>query len=1190
MPRPSDAHLTEEEFGRLLTGVSSDDLQAHLAACFSCSEELAMQRAAEESICSLSGLRVPPSSRCPPQEIWRNIAQGTEVPILMLEHAAECEGCGLYLHAALESQVNPLSAPESAPTTRFASEESRAKLAELMARKWKDGAQPAADPQLLKRSPSPFGWRFAAIAALMVFAVLGIALWIHQPSTDDLIARGFRDKPTVDFRIPGTEYAPMRVERSGPAANFNRSASLLEAGARVARGLSHQPDSPILLEEKARIDLLNWDYQSALLSLTRAVAIQPDNRQARLDMALAYFERGEAENRPVDFGTTIELLSHILEMDPKDTVALFNRALAEERSRMYREALADWDEYLELDSRGGWADQAREHRSAVRKLQARAGRACTELTAEMVAAWSDSSNEIKNWEGEWECLRDQAISQWLGHAVGSGGGVFSKALIISAAAFRESLGDTWLDSLLQSTESPSFAEAARALSDASRANLTLDSGAAAATRAEELFREIGNEAGIAQSVRERAYAVRRLQKGLECRAVVRGFPSGLGARSWPWISAQARLETASCLAMLGDFAAARREARAAFLETTRPALSSLHLRALSYLESYAYFAGDYATAWQLGEEGLGTYWTGNFEHVWAYQLYFNLGAAATAQKRYRLASELQRETLAEIQLAHRPLLEAFTWSDYGRTSLAAGALNQARDALLAASAKFQALPVTAARDTAVAETEIYLAQVDNLLGRPSDGLARLERIAPQMQLNTAVSGWLLYDRTFAQTDELLSRRTDYEKRIRALAGLSLGFASPGDFADQLRRRRENSDIARRVTAFVALDQNDPRRALDLWEWFRAAPLRKRSEPIVDRGRFRDVIAGPPFDRAPNVIEMLTRLRIPQALIYVVLKDQLLIWSTQGERITMRSIPVKAEVLERLAGELYLLCADPESSEQSVATSANKLAVYLIRPIEHELNLEVPLWVELDDSIMNVPIQILPLASGDLLAEKCPVAVFPGAGYLKPVDHGDAALSSGPALVVGVGKGIPPLPTAIEEAREVAGEFAKSRLLLNEEGTRNVIKRELAGAVVFHFSGHTLNTADRAALALGASGGGEGDEVMATLDADDIATMDLSRCRLAILSTCAADAPDLFDESRSTGFALALLRAGASSVLTTRWNLDSVVARQYIKEFYAQLRRGQSALRAAQGAAMKIRHSGRTRHPYYWASYQFVGSA
>src|SRR5207248_183043 len=85
------------------------------------------------------------------------------------------------------------------------------------------------------------------------------------------------------------------------------------------------------------------------------------------DLATAHFQRGDVENLPLEYGTAVELLGRVLSKEPRDEVALFNRAIASDRLFLYEQEISDWEHYLEVDPTGEWAAEAKRRLADVEK-------------------------------------------------------------------------------------------------------------------------------------------------------------------------------------------------------------------------------------------------------------------------------------------------------------------------------------------------------------------------------------------------------------------------------------------------------------------------------------------------------------------------------------------------------------------------------------------------------------------------------------------------------------------------------------------------------------------------------------------------------------------------------------------------------------------------------------------------------
>jgi CHAT domain-containing protein len=289
----------------------------------------------------------------------------------------------------------------------------------------------------------------------------------------------------------------------------------------------------------------------------------------------------------------------------------------------------------------------------------------------------------------------------------------------------------------------------------------------------------------------------------------------------------------------------------------------------------------------------------------------------------------------------------------------------------------------------------------------------------------------------------------------------------------------------------------------------------------------------------------------------------------------------------------VLCSSPDTSPETIRRISSQLGEYVLAPIESELEAGTPLWIEFDEPLSSIPFGLLPLKSGRLVVDRFPWAAVPALSLVESAAGLDSGrIGDGRMLAVGISflssgeVNMPPLPAAVVEAEEVARRYPNSQLLLNDMATGEKIEREMATASVFHFAGHSVNDASQTSLVVAADG--ESASGFAKLGADQISRMDLKNCRLAVLSACSVERPELLEERAAFGLATALLTAGVRGVLAPRWDLDSAVAVRYSREFYENLDRGDTAIMAANEAALAVRANPNTSHPYYWADYQFFG--
>src|SRR6201999_2066262 len=101
-------------------------------------------------------------------------------------------------------------------------------------------------------------------------------------------------------------------------------------------------------------------------TLHGALGLNPTSRPIKIDLASAYFERAQTAARVEDLGTAAELLSQVLNEDPNDPIALFNRAIVYQKLFLYEQAIQDWEHYLRIDPQGDWSSEAKSRLDALR--------------------------------------------------------------------------------------------------------------------------------------------------------------------------------------------------------------------------------------------------------------------------------------------------------------------------------------------------------------------------------------------------------------------------------------------------------------------------------------------------------------------------------------------------------------------------------------------------------------------------------------------------------------------------------------------------------------------------------------------------------------------------------------------------------------------------------------------------------
>lgn len=239
-----------------------------------------------------------------------------------------------------------------------------------------------------------------------------------------------------------------------------------------------------------------------------------------------------------------------------------------------------------------------------------------------------------------------------------------------------------------------------------------------------------------------------------------------------------------------------------------------------------------------------------------------------------------------------------------------------------------------------------------------------------------------------------------------------------------------------------------------------------------------------------------------------------------------------------------------------------------------------------------PLHYLPfLALSDgrqTLLERYQLTQLPSATTIKYVGKLDTRLKPGMLLAFGnpdLGDRQYDLDHAEIEAREVAGLFPNSKVLVRQEASKKNLKEYGSGFRYLHFATHGKFDAANplgSALMLATPSLGQTEN---RLTIDELYSMRFD-ADLVTLSACETGLGDIANGDDVVGLVRGFLYAGANRVVSTLWEIDDVVTAQLMTEFYRQMKAGRpapEALRNSQLATLKIQP-----HPFFWAAFQITG--
>ncbi|HXM10072.1 MAG TPA: CHAT domain-containing protein [Terriglobales bacterium] len=1185
------------------------DTHPHLATCTTCRQQFddlsSVDRQLDRQLKGRNGAE--PALRqvdCPRAEVWREISGGSTSPdetLAYVEHASRCDRCGSLLRAAVAEFINlngEMTEAERGYIATLAS--AQAEWQQSLARRI-TGTPPAR----LRRESGPWWqkWLSAprlAMAGAALLAVVGVGSWVtihrNQPAAADrLLGRAYTEKRTLELRIAGADYAPLRISL-GPEASFTgRPPALLKAEAMIAAQLVSHPSDPSWLQAKAQADVLEGKYDAAIEALRRALELAPQSPALQIDLATAYFERAQQEDRKEDFGAAYEYLSQALKLSPDDPVALFNRAIVAEHQFLYQQALDDWKHYLRVDTNTQWAEEARNRANAVQeKLKAHESKATPLLSPSQIAAMANSADLGSEVDQRIEEYLHEAVRSWIPQAFAENKANAdpnaSQALFFLADLTSQRHGDQWLSDLLRGSSSPHFRQAINALTRAVQANdaASYDVSRQQAELAERLFRASSNPAGVQRAQFEQIFAAQLTKRGEDCQQQSVAAAAESRRYSYPWIQIQLGLEESVCSALMGDLGAYDKDARIALDRAQQAGYGALYLRALGFLADNKLEVGDLAGSWKLVYSGLDRYWSGQFPPMRGYNLYTQGASAADTAGRPNLQLAILREAAAMIDADGNLPLRAFAHRTMAKAAMLSHQLPELAEQQYAETARLYALvPQNEAVRAFRIETEIRTAQLEVRQSRFDGALSHLARVQGEVQKLSDNYLLQLFYSTLGEVQLRSHHGAEAEQAFHP--ALYLAEQNLASLTSEASRASWSKDAAPVYLglAEAELVQGREQESLDVFEWYLGAPQRvgKRRQA---RSQIPEAVQSLP-DPA-QVTGRLPLLSNQTVLAYGVLPDGLAIWVYDNRGVSAKWIPKSPQELQDLTANFYAQCSDPSSEPSALRRNSQTLYSLLIAPVEQGLDPKRTLVIESEGFLARLPFEALMDANGHYLIEHGPIVHSPGL-YAETTMHPETPVSSDVSvLVVGSGASSPDaglfaLPNVAAGADKVASSFRSPLVLKGREATLNAVTKALPAATVFHFAGHAITTANDTGLML--EGKDPRNDPPLLLDATALRKLDLRNLQLAVLAACSTDS----GEGGSRGFdsiAETLQTSGVPRVVASRWAVDSVEANAFANSFYRSLLSGQPVSNATRLTSLTVLLNSSTVHPYYWAAFAAYG--
>jgi tetratricopeptide (TPR) repeat protein len=1054
--------------------------------------------------------------------------QPEETSDRLLAHAARCSRCGGSFRAAMRILSLEAAPAEDAVVAALKSsqQEWQFRVGKTLAAR----AQRRASPWLQR------GMWLAAAASLV--ATAGLYLYWRDPSPPlRMLAEAYTAHRTVELRITGAGYAPLRLDRGG-ARVADRPAGLLESEASIVRRLEAHPlDVPWLLA-KGRAGLLEWDYERAIAALELARNLIGSSQSALrtqllVDEATAYFERAEAEGRAIDLSKSADLLGAAIQADGSQPMAYFNRAIVLEKMMLYDSARQDWERYLQLDQSGPWHDEAQRRLSA--------------LTIKLHGALDGSASDLA------EVGLESAMRGELDAAVAG-------AL---ASRLKSEHGDAWL---LEIEAAPP--EGSAELQEMARSRTAM--------RVEEFPRELDKldtlrgrqrtEAGRAWVEFERLFRIAHSPAISGCAASLDRPPAVLHQRRYFWLLAQTLLDRSTCQMAGAHLEAAQASVQDAMAVTSSHGFPVAGLRAAGFWSNRLAMAGQYREAAEVERNSLGLFWSRPFPVERAQQFYNDMCWVDEGLERWHAASAAAGMAASIAHRAGWVLTEAVNRARGAGFAEKTGMRLEAAEEYRRANALFQTVRDSSSAQEYRAYAEAQGAALDHNRGE----LARWSEIVRASKNPIVAVPYLramaAWEAQSGHSEQALTDLRDAVTRIE-------GQGDPAAGAAQLRLWRMELDGAYRDLVSLELQGKRLGAAYRDWQTFLRLDARMR---------------GPAIARTSAEGEPAT------LVTFARLAGHYAIWVNEDGEIRFLWSSKPAEEIDFAVRRFTALCSQPGAPEAVVKELGASIRSELLERAAALPARDRPMLIQPDGALAALPWAALPLRSGAALGEAARLAIVPlfapaeGRAALRRVAIHKGLLIAATATDAQYASEFPPLPDVEGEVAAVRQSLPFSTLLAGADATAARIEQHWDGADVFHFAGHAWAAANGIRLLVAPDASSNDSERARGLwKPRTDARRDLS---LAVLSACSTARYEEADSLEPDHLAAAFLTAGAQQVVATLWDSDSGASRKFMTAFYAALRAGGGAAAAMREGRRAVRATPGWEDPYYWAPFVFFVQA
>lgn len=1066
-------------------------------------------------------------------------------------------------------------------------------------------------------------WIFSPIpvAAIVLLLLGGALLAVFYRSEDPVIAslnKAYALERPFESRITALDYAPANNLR-GKATDEKVNTTSKKRAENLSLESVEKSETVQNLHNLGRVYLAEKQFDEAIKQLSKAQNLDSQNAEVLSDLGTALFEKSKILASTPDgksfelAGQAMEEFEKALRLNPNLPEAQFNKAVCLQSRQMRREALEAWSNYLKLDSTSKWADEARRNLELLDSQKSKLENQ-GDAVKDFVAAYRNGEEErgrrILNQNREMISgkLLPQQLAFLFLEKEGAERDEYLSALQYAGKLEKENFNDSFFFELATFYSSVP-AENAVLLREAQKSvkngyefskNNQYEKSLGEFSEARGIYVKTGDiwEEKICDYWI--AYNIYQLNKNEESNKKFEELAEFGNSRKYSWF-------TSINLSRLGlNTLASNKYSKS--IEYNKKALELAEKRSDLYQQQKSYV--QLAELYQLLKQSAESF--KNIENAFrlidnpdastrqALRTYLSAALIFYDKKQYAMAIHLLKEVLSingEIQDK--------TYSQYAYLILSevhdkAGDKEKAFDSAQKSLETAMASTDEKSRSRAIAASFLQIADLQQSIGKSQEALENYDR---SIQIYETID--FPVNRYEAEKNRLycyFQNKDDQTIENEIKKVLAFFESNRRKILEEQNRNSffDNEQNIYDLAIAYEHSKGTDEKAFNYAEESRSRSLldiQENGAKLITDGNLPQIVFSENSEAKPLQLNEI-RAQLPeqaQIVEYSVLRDKVVMWLLTRDSFKTFSYKISSSELETKVSN-FLQTIEQKNDEKNQARELYKI---LFQPFEEVLDKNKSVFIIPDKILFRLPFNALYSAkSNNFLIADYKILLSPSANVFlnsskKAVKYDaqndEKLLSVGnPKFDQSLSKDLPNLASAEKEAKEIAGFYSNSDVLIDEQATKETFKKKLAESNIVHFAGHYVtNEVSPLLSSFLVAGSGEASR----LTNYELLEKRLDKTKLIVLSACETGADGYFKGEGMVGAGRIFLASGVPLVVASQWKVDSDAATALMEKFHyfrkIQKMDTATALQKAQ-IEMLSGEKEEFRQPFYWAAFSAIG--